>query len=211
MWKFTQLLCKVAALRMEKNRIVQQPGTDLVLMLAIVLHVTYVFNPRRRVSYMPSVLSCDVYVSKKKLLPRSVSASIYRKDTSPSKAQRLRRSRAVLCVPFTVWYICSGRGGDLTVKIGIKDACREDGETWRWGEGCENSFTWERGSFNQRVALWHMRRKSVYGDLNQTPRRDVKMQGIGLPWVVLCFFASIRAIDRGFAPIRLLGKTKQGA
>lgn len=102
MWKFTQLLCKVAALRMEKNRIVQQPGTDLVLMLAIVLHVTYVFNPRRRVSYMPSVLSCDAYVSKKKLLPRSVSPSIYRKDTSPSKAQRLRRSRAVLCVPFTV-------------------------------------------------------------------------------------------------------------
>lgn len=47
MWKFTQLLCKVAALCMEKSRIVQQPGTDLVLLLAIILPMTYVFNPRR--------------------------------------------------------------------------------------------------------------------------------------------------------------------
>lgn len=102
MWKFTQLLCKVAALCMEKSRIVQQPGTDLVLMVAIILPMTYVFNPRSRVSYMPSALSCDVYMLRKQLLPRSVSPSIYKKDTSLSKAQRLRRSRAVPCAPFTV-------------------------------------------------------------------------------------------------------------
>lgn len=209
MWKFTQL-CKVAALCMEKSRIVQQPGTDLVLLLAIILPMTYVFNPRRRVSYMPSALSCDVYVLRKKLLPCSVSPSIYKKDTSLSKAQRLRRSRAGLCAPFTVWYLCVGRGGGLVVKIGIKAACREDGEKWSWGEGRENSFTWERGSSNQSGTFWHMR-SSVHGALHQTPGRDVTMQGIGLCWVALCFFAFILLIDGGFAPLCLLGKTKQGA
>lgn len=37
----------------------------------------------------------------------------------------------------------------------------------------------EKGVPLTRVALWHMR-TSVYGALHQAPRRDGRMQGIGL-------------------------------
>lgn len=96
---------------------------------------------------------------KKKLFPCSVSTAIYRKgSTHSSKHSDCVGSHSVLqglYVPFAMFCL-PGMGGDLMVRIGRKDACREDGEELRWGEGCERNFTSESSSFDQREQLFVM-------------------------------------------------------
>lgn len=90
-----------------------------------------------------------------------------------------------LYVPLPVWYVCRGRGGDWVVRNG-KEGCMQG----RWWESDTGWRMWEtfylrkRFLWPKRVAFWHVGR-SMYGDLSQTPGKDVTIQGVGLCQITL--------------------------
>lgn len=101
--------------------------------------------------------TCDVCMLKKKLFP--CSTCLYRKEGIPLiKAQWLHRSLTLSCKGFMCPFLCDMSAGVGVViwwwEIGRKDACREDGEKLRLGEGYERNFIWESGSFDQRGQLF---------------------------------------------------------